>query len=74
MNMIAALYVETDGAYFGIAGVDPWDEAGMPASTPGPGQSLRTRPVNAGVGIGTAHRASLISTAWVQTTAALRPP
>lgn len=25
--MIAALYVETDGCYFGLAGVDPWDEA-----------------------------------------------
>lgn len=24
--MIAALYVETDGAYFGLPGVDPWDE------------------------------------------------
>lgn len=25
--MIAALYVETNGAYYGIEGVDPWDEA-----------------------------------------------
>lgn len=25
--MIAALYVETAGAYFGLPGVDPWDEA-----------------------------------------------
>lgn len=25
--MIAALYVETDGCYFGLEGVDPWDEA-----------------------------------------------
>lgn len=25
--MIAALYVETDGCYFGLADVDPWDEA-----------------------------------------------
>lgn len=24
---IAALYVETDGAYFGLPGVEPWDEA-----------------------------------------------
>jgi hypothetical protein len=24
--VIAALYVETDGAYFGLEGVDPWDE------------------------------------------------
>ena len=27
MNTVAALYVETDGAYFGLPGVDPWDEA-----------------------------------------------
>lgn len=25
--MIAALYVETDGAYFRLDGIDPWDEA-----------------------------------------------
>lgn len=25
--MIAALYVETDGCYFGLSDVDPWDEA-----------------------------------------------
>lgn len=25
--MIAALYVEADGAYFGLEGIDPWDEA-----------------------------------------------
>ena len=25
MNRVAALFVETDGAYFGIPGVDPWD-------------------------------------------------
>lgn len=25
-TMIAALYVETDGAYFDLPGVDPWDE------------------------------------------------
>ncbi len=25
--MIAALYVETGGAYFGLPNVDPWDEA-----------------------------------------------
>lgn len=24
---VAALYVETDGAYFNLSGVDPWDEA-----------------------------------------------
>lgn len=25
--MIAALYVQTGGCYFGLPGVDPWDEA-----------------------------------------------
>jgi hypothetical protein len=24
-SMVAALYVETDGAYYGVPGVDPWD-------------------------------------------------
>ena len=27
MKTVAALYVETDGAYFWLRGVDPWDEA-----------------------------------------------
>jgi len=27
MEKVAALYVETDGCYFGIQGVDPWDQA-----------------------------------------------
>lgn len=27
MKQVAALYVETDGAYFGLPGIDPWDEA-----------------------------------------------
>lgn len=27
MKTVAALYVETGGAYFGLDGVDPWDEA-----------------------------------------------
>lgn len=26
MRTVAALYVETDGAYFGLSGIDPWDE------------------------------------------------
>lgn len=26
MKQIAALYVQTDGAYYGLPGVDPWDE------------------------------------------------
>lgn len=27
MTTVAALYVEIDGCYFGVPGVDPWDEA-----------------------------------------------
>lgn len=27
MGEVAALYVEKDGCYFGLPGVDPWDEA-----------------------------------------------
>lgn len=34
--MIAALYVEKDGAYFGIPGVDPWDENKDARSYAGP--------------------------------------
>lgn len=34
--MIAALYVETGGSYFGLAGVDPWDEARDARMYPGP--------------------------------------
>ncbi len=34
--MIAALYVETGGAYFNLPGVDPWDEARDARAYPGP--------------------------------------
>lgn len=34
--MIAALYVETDGCYFGLSGVDPWDVARDARSYEGP--------------------------------------
>lgn len=34
--MIAALYVETAGAYFGLPGVDAWDEARDARAYPGP--------------------------------------
>ena len=33
---VAALYVETDGAYIGIPGVDPWDEPRDARNYPGP--------------------------------------
>ena len=34
--MIAALYVQTRGCYFGLSGVDPWDEARDARAYPGP--------------------------------------
>lgn len=34
--MIAALFVETDGCYFGLDDVDPWDEARDARGYPGP--------------------------------------
>ena len=34
--MIAALYVETNGCYFGLAGVDPWDANRDARRYPGP--------------------------------------
>jgi hypothetical protein len=34
--VIAALYVETNGCYFGLEGVDPWDEARDARLYPGP--------------------------------------
>jgi hypothetical protein len=34
--MIAALFVETDGIYFGLPGVDPWDESRDARSYAGP--------------------------------------
>lgn len=34
--VVAALYVETDGAYYGIPGVDPWDEERDARSYSGP--------------------------------------
>jgi hypothetical protein len=34
--MIAALFVETNGSYFGLPGVEPWDEAKDARSYPGP--------------------------------------
>ena len=36
MRTIAALYVETDGAYFNLDGVEPWDEARDARSYAGP--------------------------------------
>ena len=35
-EMVAALYVETGGAYFGLEGVDPWDEERDARLYPGP--------------------------------------
>jgi len=47
--MVAALYVETDGAYFGLPDVDPWDEArdARLYAGPHPAAHLRERAVDA---------------------------
>lgn len=36
MTQIAAIFVETDGTYFGLPGVEPWDETRDARSYPGP--------------------------------------
>ena len=36
MSRVAALFVETGGCYFGLPGVDPWDEARDARKYPGP--------------------------------------
>lgn len=36
MQMIAALFVQSEGVYFGLDGVDPWDESRDARTYPGP--------------------------------------
>jgi hypothetical protein len=36
MNMVATLFVETNGTYFGLPNVDPWDEQRDARTYPGP--------------------------------------
>jgi hypothetical protein len=57
----AALYVETDGAYFGVPEVEPWDEPKDARHYTGP------LPV-------VAHPTSRTSTAWARTADALQRP
>jgi hypothetical protein len=57
-NAVAALYVETGGCYFGLPGVDPWDERAMRAATPARILSSRTRPASGGASCGPASRCS----------------
>ena len=44
--MIAALYVETDGTYFGLEGVDPWDKVRDARLYPGPHPVVAHPPCN----------------------------
>ena len=44
--MIAALYVQTNGAYYGIDGVDPWDEARDARNYAGPWPVVAHPPCN----------------------------
>lgn len=60
-EMIAALYVETQGGYFDLPNVDPWDEARDARTYPGPHPMSRTRRASAGAGSGMAARASRTS-------------
>lgn len=43
--MIAALFVETDGCYFGLDGVDPWDEQRDARQYAGPWPVVAQRPL-----------------------------
>jgi hypothetical protein len=40
---VAALYVETNGVYYGLPDVDPWDEHATRGCTRGRGRSWRIR-------------------------------
>lgn len=75
--MIAALYVETNGAYYGIEGVDPWDEVRDAGHTLVRILSSRIRPASAGVRCGLARLTSLRKPVFVKsratTAGALRP-
>jgi hypothetical protein len=50
--VIAALYVETDGTYFGLEGVDPWDEQRDARLYPGPWPVVAHPPCNRWVSYG----------------------
>lgn len=45
-RQIAALYVETNGCYFGLEGVDPWDEQRDARQYPGPHPVVAHPPCN----------------------------
>ena len=71
--MIAALYVETGGCYFGLDGVDPWDEA-RDARTyvgPAPGGGAPAVPA-VGQVLARQHAQAATSTSWVTTADASR--
>lgn len=44
MNKIAALFVETDGVYFGLPNVDPWDKTRDALTFAGPGPVIAHPP------------------------------
>jgi hypothetical protein len=69
--MVAALYVETDGAYTGLPMLTRGTSAATPGSTPARIRSWPIRPASAGAGSGTALRASRISSSSAPTMAAL---
>ena len=46
LRQIAALYVETGGTYFGLEGVDPWDQERDAREYPGPHPVVAHPPCN----------------------------
>jgi hypothetical protein len=48
VDLIAALYVETGGVYYGLPDVDPWDEARDARLYDGPWPVVAHPPANAG--------------------------
>ena len=51
---VAALFVETNGVYFGLDAVDPWDECRDARTYGGPSQLWRILRAHVGAGIGSA--------------------
>jgi hypothetical protein len=56
---VAALFVETNGAYYGLPGVDPWDESRDARLYDGPFPVVAHPPVRALVPTGRAGRGQM---------------
>lgn len=67
MQTVAALFVETNGCYFGLPGIDPGISRATPGIMPARGQSFVTPTAGAGVASGTAAPGSRISSSSATT-------